>query len=121
MKPEKIMRKSDGEMFNRNEDGTYSLEKTGMAKPYKYSYEELIEFHKDKFVALWDGEPNGKIELEDMVDIQAGKMRLGHITEEIRRYTFEYKPDRMIVDIKTIEDGFHATIYIPVKNFKHEK
>lgn len=36
------MLRDDGERFLRNSDGTYSMENSEMARPYKYTYERLL-------------------------------------------------------------------------------
>lgn len=45
--PKVLIRTDDGERFTRNRDGTYSMERTGMAEPYRYSYDKLMSdgFH----------------------------------------------------------------------------
>jgi len=42
-KPKLIERIDDGELFKRNKDGTYSMMKSMMENPFKYTYETLIE------------------------------------------------------------------------------
>jgi len=122
MKPEKIMRVDDGEILEKNDNATYSFVNSNMYNPYSWSYEELINIHKGKFIALWDGEPKKNINLEGMVDVYGGRTRLGRVTEEIRHYFHQYrKLKHMVVDINENEDGYHATIYIPVKDFEYEE
>lgn len=41
--PEILYRKDDGEIFRKNGDGTYSMDRCMMAIPYKWSYEKLME------------------------------------------------------------------------------
>lgn len=38
-----IVRKSDGSLFHKNEDGTYSHSESQMSTPYKYSKEYLLQ------------------------------------------------------------------------------
>lgn len=46
--PEYIIRKHDGELFKRNEDDdTYSLVKSLMANPYRYTFERLMEIKEE--------------------------------------------------------------------------
>ena len=35
--------RDDNERFSRNKDGTYSMDRCDMAKPYKYTYARLME------------------------------------------------------------------------------
>ena len=35
--------RDDDERFSRNKDGTYSMDRCDMAKPYKYTYARLME------------------------------------------------------------------------------
>jgi hypothetical protein len=34
--------RDDGERFSRNEDGTYSMDKSMMAKPHRYTFGQLM-------------------------------------------------------------------------------
>ena len=44
--PKKIRRKDDGEILERNRNGTYSFVKSLMADRYRYSYESLMNTGK---------------------------------------------------------------------------
>jgi len=49
--PNVLYRKDDGEIFRKNDDGTYSMDRCMMAVPYKWSYAKLMEtkaFSPDK-------------------------------------------------------------------------
>lgn len=46
-----IARKKDGELFKRNDDGTFSLMSSGMHEPYKYTEDRLLS-DSDNFEAV---------------------------------------------------------------------
>ena len=56
--------------------------------------------------------------MKGMVDVCAGRMTLKEVTEEITRYMLGRNPSRLIVDIQLKPNGSHATIWIPIKDFK---
>jgi len=54
------------------------------------------------------------INLEKMVDVCAGDLKLLNINREIKHYRRLYDSNRVVIDI--IDE--YAKIYIPLKNFK---
>lgn len=55
--------------------------------------------------------------MKGMVDVCAGKMTLGDVSQEIRHYFTVKSPSRMVVDIVRRKDGYHTVIWIPEKDF----
>jgi hypothetical protein len=52
-----------------------------------------------------------------MVDVCGGKMTLKELNEEICNY-MQRSPKRLIVDIRLVEDGYHATVWISQADFE---
>ena len=52
-----------------------------------------------------------------MVDVCGGKMTLKELNEEICNY-MQRSPKRLIVDIRLVKDGYHATVWISQADFE---
>ena len=63
--------RDDGIRFSRNEDGTYSMDDSGMANPYKYTYGSLM--NNESFSVC---PPDKKIEVRDNEFFQGALQRL---------------------------------------------
>ncbi len=51
-------------------------------------------------------------------DVCGGPMTLKEVNEEIFFYMYHKSPKRLIVDIQRKENGYHATLWMSIKDFK---
>ncbi len=55
---------------------------------------------------------------KNWTDICGGKMTLKEVNEEIFFYMYHKSPKRLIVDIQRKPDGYHAKLWMSIKDFK---
>ncbi len=63
---------------------------------------------------------DGKTEwrFKGMVDVCGGKMTLKEVEREIFFYMYHKSPKCLIVDIQRKKNGYHATLWMSVNDFK---
>ena len=54
-----------------------------------------------------------------MVDVCAGKMKIGEVLQEIIHYMAK-SPERLIIDIQLGKDGYQTTLWITKKDFRNK-
>ena len=63
---------------------------------------------------------NKKINLEKLVDIVGGPMKLDELTDEIRNLMYHRSPEKVIITIEKNNDlkKYYSVIYITEEDFK---